>query len=563
MTSGARRAALAAAAALAAVTVARLPAAWESGNALNHVSGVWLALADDLAHGTLYRPLEADGVYGGTRYFPLVFALEAGLARVGVPLIPGAGHSVSSGGHSTFSGAVSGAGHQVSDGRYSALPAIGAGQVVSLGAGLLLVAGLAALLVATGARRPDALATGVLAFAGLAGQRALADARGDLLPVALSALALAAVARSGGDRERAGGTRASLPALLLILAFAAKPTALSAAAAAAMAFAARGARRAALALAALVAAGSAGMVLATDALSHGRFVSALRACAVAGVSSRTALAAPARLVGEAAREDPAGLALLALAAVALAAAAPALVRAARAGTADPRLVPALWLAAAWPAAVAVYASPGTGVNHLVEVEAASASLLAASGLVTARRARAGAKVACAVAAAGGLLGAAALWRADRSSSRLAEVRAVVALLPPGPVLSEDPLVPLVGGASPRVLDPFALRAAASSDPSFGAHLESALRAGAFPAIVLLVDADGPGAAGWYGRGNLGLPLVAAIRAGYRPAGAQGRYHVYVPRRVPDTGRPDAGRREPVPDTGRPREAGVVLRDGAR
>src|SRR6266542_1538008 len=167
-----RRAALAAAAAFSLVTAARLPAAWASGNALNHVSGVWMALADDLARGTLYRPIHApDGAFGGTRYFPLAFALHAG----------------------SFA---------------------------------------------------------ALAIAGFSGQHALAAVRGDLLPVALSALGLAAIAR------RAGPRRVACAAGALALAFAAKPTALAAALAAVLFLALRGARRRAAALAALVGAGA-------------------------------------------------------------------------------------------------------------------------------------------------------------------------------------------------------------------------------------------------------------------------------------------------------------------
>jgi hypothetical protein len=478
-----RRAALAAAAALAAVTAARLPAAWGSGNALNHVSGVWLALADDLARGTLYRPLHAGDAFGGTRYFPLVFALQAGLVRAG-------------------------------------LPAAAAGAAVSLAAGLLLALAVARLVRAAGADRAEALAAAALAFAGFAGQHALANARGDLWPVALSALALAALARGGGAVP---GRKVGTVALLLVLAFAAKPTALSAAAAAVLVLALRGARRAALALATLVAAGAVGVVAATEVLSDGRFLAALAPSAVAGLSHRTALAAPVRLATEASREDPAGLVLALLAAAALAAAAPALARAVRLGTPDPRLVPALWVSVAWVAAVGVYATPGTGVNHLLEVEVASAVLLATSAVGAPRRRAAAARVAWAVAAAAGLAAAVALWRADRTTSRLAEVRAVVAALPPGAVVSEDPLVPLLAGTSPLVLDPFVLR----GEPALSRELAAALAEGRFAAVVLLADLDDPAAPAWYARGNLGLPLAEAVRARYRRAGGFGHYHLYV------------------------------------
>ena len=78
------------AAALATATALRLPAAWASGNALNHVSGAWMTLADDLAHGTFYRPLEgpAQG-YGGTRFFPLAFAIHAAARAAGASTADG------------------------------------------------------------------------------------------------------------------------------------------------------------------------------------------------------------------------------------------------------------------------------------------------------------------------------------------------------------------------------------------------------------------------------------------------------------------------------------------
>lgn len=49
---------------------------------VDHVAGGWMALAEYLAHGTLY-PRLFDGVhYGGTRYMPLQIVLHGGLARV-------------------------------------------------------------------------------------------------------------------------------------------------------------------------------------------------------------------------------------------------------------------------------------------------------------------------------------------------------------------------------------------------------------------------------------------------------------------------------------------------
>lgn len=480
-------------AALAVATAARLPAAWQSGNALNHVSGAWLTLADDLARGTFYRPLHDAAVgYGGTRYFPLPFALEAGLQRAGMPLLA-------------------------------------AGYAAGLAAGILLVAGTFLLLRALGRGRLGAAAFAPLALAGFAGQHALAAARGDLLPVALSALGLAAVA---GGRLAAG-------ALALVLAFAAKPTALTAAAAAVLWLLLRGRGRAAGTLAALVGAGAAFAVLATQLLSGARFLPLVAGAASGGAGPADAARAPLRLAQELLTADRAGLFACVAAAAALAAALPALARGGRAPAAPALLLAALWFGAAGAGALAVLALPGTGVNHLVELEASAAVLLGVAAGAGGRAATI-ARTAAPLAAAAGLALAASLWRADLASSRLGEIRALLRALPPGgPILSEDPLVPLLAGQRPYLLDPWTLRLAAAAAPEVAAPLAGAIRRGGFPAVVLFQDLDGPEADAWYAAGNLGLPLVSEIRRAYRPALRVGRYHLYVPASDPPAPPPRA------------------------
>jgi hypothetical protein len=77
-----------------------------------------------------------------------------------------------------------------------------------------------------------------------------------------------------------------------------------------------------------------------------------------------------------------------------------------------------------------------------------------------------------------------------------------------------------------------LRLAATRDPSLTVTLAADLARGAFPAIVLFRDLDAPGADEWYAGRNLGLPLVALVRRGYRRAAEVGPYHLYVPRGAP-------------------------------
>ena len=296
---------LALAAALLVVTVARLPAAFESGNALNHVSGAWMTLADDLARGTFYRPLLAPELgFGGTRFFPLAFVLHAALLGLGVPLLA-------------------------------------AGYALSALAGALLLAAAYLLVRRLGLHRPPAAAFATLTLAGFAGQHALSAVRGDLLAVAFEVLGLALVATAATGR-RPAGREVLVAALAFTLAFAAKPTALVAPAAAAAFLAMGRDRRAARALVLLTGGGAAAVVLATDALSGGRFLSILAACASGGAGAGDLARAPLRLARTLAVGDRAGLLLLAAAALALLLRAPRAPAAWRA-PARPVLLPALCL----------------------------------------------------------------------------------------------------------------------------------------------------------------------------------------------------------------------------
>lgn len=72
------------------VTILRIHRCWANDAYLDQVSGVWIALANDLYHGVFYRPLSGPLGYGGTRYFPLVFVLEAALTKLGGnPIVTG------------------------------------------------------------------------------------------------------------------------------------------------------------------------------------------------------------------------------------------------------------------------------------------------------------------------------------------------------------------------------------------------------------------------------------------------------------------------------------------
>lgn len=474
------------AAALAVATVARLPFAWSSGNALNHVSGAWMALAEDLAHGTFYRPISDPALgWGGTRFFPLVFAMHGLLRAAGADLLA-------------------------------------AGYALSLFAAALVLTGAFVLLRTLGLGRGPAAAFATVAFSAFATQHALTAVRGDLLPVALGALGLAAVASA---RTRG---RLLLAAALFTVAFAAKPTALTAPAAACLWLLLARERREAVVLALAVIAGAVAVVGVTQALSSGRFLEILAATASGGAGVDDLLRAPVRVAQHFSIADPAAIALVGAGLATSLAALPARLRAVSAGRRDAGLLPVLWLVLALGGIVVVFASPGTGVNHLVELEVASAVALGAA--VTARGSATRVALGLAPAtAAVGLAVALGMGRADVESSRLGELREIAATLPPGPVISEDPLLPLLAGERPVVLDPWMLRLGADRDPELARPLLDRLRRGDVAAVVLFQDLGTAEADDWYARGNLGPEIVAEVRRSYELAARSGRYRVYLPR----------------------------------
>src|SRR2546422_4838998 len=64
---------------------------WPGSLPQDNASGVWTALAQDLARGIFYRPTADAFGFGGTRYMPLFFALHAGLIRLSIDPVTAGG----------------------------------------------------------------------------------------------------------------------------------------------------------------------------------------------------------------------------------------------------------------------------------------------------------------------------------------------------------------------------------------------------------------------------------------------------------------------------------------
>jgi hypothetical protein len=436
------------------------------GGYLSYVSGTWASLADDVAHGELYRPLVSPLGYGGTRYFPLYFVLHGALVAIGVP-IRFAGHSI------------------------SVLSAV------------LLVCSGAIGLHRLGASRGLACAGGVLALVSRTAVMGAAGIRGDLLPVALGVAGLAFLPRT--RRESA------LPSVLLFgLAVLAKPNVVWPTCGALIALAASGQIRRSV----LIAASAAGLtiigLLGAMVWSHGEMLDSFRAVATGGGFSLEHLRGNLSYVrpGELAWVAG-GLGLWAFRG--------------RAALKDPYFASLL---VCFPITIVLFANRGIHVNHFVDVTTLGAlAMISSLSYIGAQMTRVS-SVAVILAT---LLGVVDFTFLDGMTIRHGELDRVATAIGRGsePILSENPWIPIIAGERPFVLDAFSLEETRRASPLLQSDLLDRLDKCRFRAVVLLGLLKGN--EDWYTHAAFGAGFTEHLSASYSFAGIVGAHAVYLPR----------------------------------
>jgi hypothetical protein len=471
-----------------AAVAATLFHAWyaiASGCYVNYVSGVWLALARDLSHGTFYRDLVGDAGYGGTRYFPLFFSLIALLLRAGVA-------------------------------------PLAAGQAVSVGSAVLLAIGLIFLLsrVVRVAPAMVALLT-TFALAPYFLQQTVFAIRCDILAVALNVCGLAAVFRPHRERVTAW---LAVAALFFTLALATKVTSVYGVATALITLALARRWRQAAWLLLLTGTGFAVCLVSVDWLSSGRAFESFRVCALAGSTLagtvRNAFSASMRLA-------PVGGSRTLTAVLATATLAWGLQL--RAGW---RQMPTVLFAVTCAMTMLVLGSPGTvPVNQVADVHVASVVVIGAClrDRARIRTAAVALLLALMLVAAYQDVGRVTRQRLGVLAHTLpAERRELLAIIGSEPVLAECPEFPVMAGRTPYVLDPFALRLLLMQRPDALAALEHRVDAHAFAHVLLLEDPESPRGRGWYEYEHLGWPLVATVLRNYHHQTTVAGVRVYTP-----------------------------------
>jgi hypothetical protein len=419
-------------------------------------------MAIDARDGLLYRPVVSEIGYGGTRYAPLHALIHAALLKLGVDPITG-GYLI---------GIVS-----------AAALAAGTFQLMRR----LEVAPGVALTMSCFLLSAHCLAVGV------------AGIRGDLPAAALDICGVAAVA----------GAAIPLAAMCFILALATKVTCVFGIVASVVWLGCTGRRREAIRLAGMWMIGAAVVVLITQWASHGRALGIFMACADGGGQLMTLLLAPLAMVNNAIHYDPIALALLLVALLLLP------------GNMRPTSLPATLLLVTLAGTVAIFGTPGTNINHLIDLHAAALVFLATRcrGDRDRRpnRIAMAAPLALACIAAAVCLEQARHIQVDSRSQTVAAVLTDVAKSPvDGPILSENPLLPIVADQRPYLLDAYMFRVLSERRPSMADKMWDDMQRQRFSAVVI------------YARHSFGREFMDRLKGAYTLGDRHGDYEIYLP-----------------------------------
>jgi len=432
---------------------------WRNWGDLDHASGTWIAMALDARDGVLYRPIVSEIGYGGTRYAPLHVLVHASLMKMGIDPITG-------------------------------------GYLIGIVSAAVLIAATFQLMRRLEVAPVTAAIMGCFLLSAHCLAVGVAGIRGDLLAAALDICGVAAVA----------GAAIPLAAICFVLALATKVTCIFGAVASVAWLACSDRRREAIRLAAMWIIGAAIVVLLTQWISDGRAAGIFAACADGGGELMTLLVAPLAMVNNAIHYDPIALAMLIVALLLL----PGHLRATS--------LPVMLLLITLAGTVTIFGTPGTNINHLIDLHAAVIVFLA----TRCRGQRLGTAMAAplvlACTAAVVCLEQARHIQVESRSTTAVAVLADVARSPvQGPILSENPLLPLEAAQRPYLLDAYMFRVLIQRQPSIADKMWDDLRHQRFGAVVI------------YNRHSFGREFMDRLNATYNLATQHDDYEIYFPR----------------------------------
>lgn len=413
---------------------------WSGGLPYDNTSGVWIALADDLAHGDFYRPIHSELGFGGTRYVPAFFALLAGLMKLGLTP-PTAGAML------TFSSLLA-----LGFGARQLMRLLGASNRLAIICVCLVPASIALQLLGL-ATKGDLMASALSVWGAIAVLRWKASPHIGYATLAITAFTAALLTKFTAGFACAAVVmwalreRRFVPAIILTLG---------------------------------VSLLTGGILGALNAASDGRMLEVFAACATGGLDLAYAMRTPwwfLRVAGQ----DPFFLVLF-LAGVAAA------LRRGRRGGLDWLLV---YFITTSLGTAALFVTPGADSNHLIDLLIASVVMLAVE-LSQGGSPRTTSKIAFAFTVA-----IAATWIPGvpsvshllaRSGRPTLDGIAAMANGSPallhGPILAENPLLPILFNQRATMLDPFNLRLVAVDSAELSTTFRGNLITRHYAAVVL-------------------------------------------------------------------------------
>jgi hypothetical protein len=462
------------------IAVLRVWVCWSNDRYIDHAAGAWIALAadlKDLKDGVFYRPLFGPSGYGGTRYFPLYFVLHALLLRLGIPVLL-------------------------------------SGYLLSAAAMILLILGAFQLLRVLGAEPWLAACSASAILASYSVQLSLLSTRADGLAAALNIWGIAMSAYPKPSRSRI-----LLASILFTLAWSTKLTTVFGFAASFLWLMFAGSSGMAWALAAETACGCLAVMVAMFLASQGRILGILKACSSGGANPILIASGPWHMLNIAAREDPGLLVFFFLALLSL-------------SLKSLRNLPTLFFVSTLAITAIIFGSPGTNFNHLLDVQVAAVVLFTA--WLSSKESPLPKELGIYALLLATLLAAVPLChkleiedrlvpphRFDKAIAFIGDVHK--------PVLAENPVLPVLAGQRPYLMDPFMLRVLWERNRTFGQPILEGLRNHDFCAVVLFMrDPRTSEGRAWYEKEHFGPGFLAALNSNYQLAAILDGQFIYLP-----------------------------------
>jgi len=194
-----------------------------------------------------------------------------------------------------------------------------------------------------------------------------------------------------------------------------------------------------------------------------------------------------------------------------------------------RRIPPLLFLCTLVVTVVIFSSDGIGGNHLIDLQVASAVLVVdwAFQVGVPDFAIGASAAACLIV----WLGLMVNYGSTDTVPVRAQLKDVIHVIghTDQPILSENPLVPIVAGQQPYLIDPFSFRLMLEERPSLGEPMWQMLHERRFAAVVLMHDPNSDEGRDFYAGTHFGQGFMERLQQDYELAGTPGGQYLYLPR----------------------------------